>query len=161
MDQRKGHITRPGGKINDQIIELAPFDLAQELPNDRVQHRPAPDQRLVSGIEQADGNCFQPVYRERLDAILTQHSRLRAGAQHQRHVRTINISVKQPDLISKLRQSKRKIHRQRGLAHPSLAGSDGNNRFNSGQRLWPWRRLTGRLRHMCAQEITSKEESKI
>src|SRR6185437_7333599 len=82
LDQRQSHVTGSGRKIDDEIVEFAPLYLAEELANDGVQHWTAPDQRLVTGIQQTHGNGLQSVDGERFDAILANHPRLSIGAEH-------------------------------------------------------------------------------
>src|ERR1700685_273036 len=125
-----------------------------------MQHRPAPDNRLVSGIEQSHRNYFDPKGFQRLNAVLAHHARLRIHSQHQRNIWPVNIGIEQPNFMPKLRQRHGKIHRQRGLAHASLAGTDRNNGVDARQRL---RSLRGRamlMRYMCVQGITLKNESR-
>src|SRR5258708_27006881 len=95
---------------------------------------------------------------ERFDAIFGQHTGLSAGSKHERNVRTVNISVKEPGLVAKFGQGQRQVHRQCGLTNASLARANGNNRVNSRKRLRPWRGLSGTRRHVRGQEITLGEE---
>src|SRR5258708_24772509 len=95
---------------------------------------------------------------ERFDAIFGQHTGLSAGSKHERNVRTVNISVKEPGLVAKFGQGRRKVHRQCGLTNASLARANGNNRVNARKRLRPWRGLSGTRRHVRGQEITLGEE---
>ena len=62
----------PGGKIDDEIIELSPHYLAQKLLDDRMQHGTAPNQRFVAGIQKSDRNHFKPM-RSAVDAIVAEN----------------------------------------------------------------------------------------
>ncbi len=116
---------------------------------------------LSPGLSSPTEITFRPWTSKRLNAILGQHPRLRAGTQHQRNVGAVNVGVEQSGLVAHLGQRQRQIDGQRGLAHASLARTDGNYGVNSGQRLRPRRRLSGTRRHLCAQEITLEEESSL
>jgi hypothetical protein len=72
---------------------------------------------------------------EGLNTVFTQHPRLRARAQHQRHIGTINVGVKEPCFVAELGKSEGEIHGQRGFADASLAGTDGDDGVNSRQGL--------------------------
>ena len=155
--QRQCDVPCPGRQVDHHVVELSPFNEAKELANDLVQHRPAPDHRLVARIEEPNGNHFQPKGFDRLNAVLAHHARLRVRAQHQRYVRPIHVGIKQSDLVSHLGQRHRQVHRQRGLADASLARPHRNNGVDSRQRLRP---LLGGprsmlMRRMCAQRISS------
>jgi hypothetical protein len=45
LRQGERGVARPGRKVDDQVVELAPFDVGQELADQAVHHRPAPDDR--------------------------------------------------------------------------------------------------------------------
>src|SRR5215475_11638949 len=47
LNERERYVSRARGEIDDKVIEFTPHDRAQELPDDRMQHGAAPDQRLV------------------------------------------------------------------------------------------------------------------
>jgi hypothetical protein len=57
-------------------------------------------------------------------------------------------------------ESQSQVHSQRGFAHASFAGTDGDNGANTRYGLGPLRRLSGTRRHVGAQAITWEEESK-
>ncbi len=115
-----------------------------------MQHRPAPDHRLVAGIEKSHRNNFQPMGQHRLDATVRIGLRLPASSQHQRDVRSVNVSVKQPNFVSQLAQRHRKVDGDSCFPHASLAGADGDNGVNARDGLRCGWLLTGMVR-MCAQ----------
>ena len=55
----------PGRQVEDQVVQLAPVHVAHQLHQRAVEHRPAPDERLVRLDQEADRHDLQPV---RLDA---------------------------------------------------------------------------------------------
>src|SRR5215469_12278268 len=121
LDQRQGHVPGSGRKIDNQVIEPPPFHLAQELADDRMQHGPTPDQGLISGVEQADGDNLQTVYIKRCDAVLADDFGLGAGAEHQGDVGTIDVGVEQAHLVAELPQSQSQVHSESGLADAAFA----------------------------------------
>src|SRR3954452_18697326 len=46
------HVARTGRQVDQQVVQLAPFDVLEELADGLVQHRPAPGDRLVLGVEE-------------------------------------------------------------------------------------------------------------
>ena len=93
LNQRQRHVAGAGRQVDDEVVEFSPHHRTQKLPDNRVQHGTAPDQRLVAGIQEAYRNNFQPMGFERLNAIVTHHFRLTCKAEHQWNVRTVDIGV--------------------------------------------------------------------
>ena len=106
-----------------------------------MQHGAAPDQRLVARIQEPHRDDFEAVGFERLNAVVAEHLGLRADAQHQRHVGTVNVGVEQTDFVSQLGQHDGKIDGERGLSHAAFARTDGNDSAHTGQGLRGWRLL--------------------
>ena len=69
-----------------------------------MQHGTAPDQRLVSRIKEADRNDLEPVRVDGYNLALAHHFRLLVGAEHERDVRPVDISVEQSYLVAHLRE---------------------------------------------------------
>ncbi len=133
LNERELHVAGSGRQIDNQIIELAPIDAAQELLNHAVQHGPAPDQRLVAGIQEAHGHDAHAVFFERLDA-LADGVRLGADAHHERHVGTVDIGVEQAHFVAQARQRDGQIHRNGGFSDAAFARSDGDQILDAGDR---------------------------
>ena len=80
---------------------------------------------------------------QRLNAIFSQNFRLRTGAQHQRHIRAVNIGIEQADLMPQLGHRNRQVHRKRRFPDATFSGSDSNDGLDPRQRLRGWRLLSG------------------
>src|SRR6201998_1322566 len=76
LNQRELDVTSAGGKIDDEVIEFAPLHAAKELLDDAVEHRPAPDERLVAGIQQAHRDHFDAVGFDGNDGAIVEGARL-------------------------------------------------------------------------------------
>jgi hypothetical protein len=101
-----------------------------------MQHGPAPDHRLVSGIQQPHRNHFDPVLLNRLYAVSFQRLRLRVErAEHERNVRTVDVSIQQADFVAELGKSDCEIHRDGGLSYSTLSRADSDDVLDAGQRL--------------------------
>ena len=86
-------------KVNYQIIKRRPKPPIQELPDDGVQHGPAPDEGFVPGIQKSHGNYFEAVNFERFNAIVAEDLRLRINSQHQGNIRPIDVGIEQAHLL--------------------------------------------------------------
>ena len=53
LNESELYVTGAGREIDDEVIEFAPLHAAEKLLDHAVKHRPAPDERLVTGIQQA------------------------------------------------------------------------------------------------------------
>src|SRR5260370_39792883 len=127
-------------QINQQIIKNTPLDLLQELPDDGMQHRPAPDQGLVPRIQKAHRDRSHSVLLQRFEAVLANYFGLSACPQHERDVGAINVAIQQAHFKSHAAESDSKVHRNRGLPYSALARTDSYDILNARKRLRPLRR---------------------
>ena len=102
LNQRQRHVSRARRQIHDQVVELSPDHRAQKLLDDRMQHGAAPDQRLVARIQEPYRDDLEAVGFERLNPVVAENFGLRADAEHQRHVGTVNVGIEQTDFVSQL-----------------------------------------------------------
>src|SRR5579859_13594 len=121
LDQGDSHIAGAWRQINQKIIKGAPLNLLQELPDNRVQHGPAPDQRLIAGVEEAHGDRPYAMLLQRLQAVLADYFRLSARPQHERDVRTVYIAIQQAHFESHAAQRNCKVHGNGGLTDSTRA----------------------------------------
>src|SRR6267142_840852 len=110
-----------------------------------MQHRSSPDQGLVPGIEESDRNYLEPVYGKGLDAIVPQYFRLLAQSQHQRNVRSVDISIEETDSVPHPREDDRQVNGQSGLADASLPRNNGDDGVYGRKRLRTGRLLPGMM----------------
>src|SRR5512140_1720284 len=103
-----------------------------------MQHRAAPDQGLVAGIQEPYRDDLEAVGFQRLNAVVAENLRLRIQAQHQRDVGAVDVGIEQADLVSQLRQDNGEIDRERGFPDAAFAGSYGDDRAYTGQGLRGW-----------------------
>ena len=67
LAEAERRVARPGRQVDDQVVELAPLDVAQELLDGRVDERAAPDDRRVAGQEVLDAHHLHAVGDDRVD----------------------------------------------------------------------------------------------
>src|SRR6266566_736820 len=144
LDQGQLHVAGARWKINDQIIQFAPFHAAQELRDHAVEHRPAPNHRFVAGIQQAHGDHLQTLRLHGDDVLVVRGLRFLRGAEHDRDVGAIHVGVEQTDFMAELHERQRQIYSDRRLADAAFAAGDGDEVFHAGNRLafghllWCW-----------------------
>ncbi len=138
-------ITGARRQINDENVPLTPFGLIQELPNDAVEHRAAPDHRLVIVDQQTHRHHGDAAGLDRHNPLLIAaalHLRcLVSDAQHGGCVRPVDIGVQKSDPQAGLGEGAGQIDRDGALADAALAAAHGNHLADAGDRL-AFRRLT-------------------
>jgi hypothetical protein len=83
LGQRHRHVAGARREVDDQVVELAPRHVLEELLERLVEHRPAPDHRAVLFEEEADRHHLHAMGLERQDLALGRHLRpLRAKPEH-------------------------------------------------------------------------------
>ena len=107
------------------VIMGAAFGLIQELPNDAVEHRAAPDHRLVIVDQQTHRHHGDAAGLDRHNPLLIAaalHLRcLVSDAQHGGCIRPINIGVQKSDPQAGLGEGAGQIDRDGALADAALA----------------------------------------
>src|ERR1700746_4094856 len=93
LDKSELDVTGAGRKVDNEIVEFAPLHAAQKLLDHAVKHGAAPDQRLVTGIEQAHRDHFDAVSFNGNDGALVECARLFDGAEHDGHVWAIDVGA--------------------------------------------------------------------
>ena len=70
LHERQLHIAGAGGQIDDQVIELSPIDIVEELVDQLGDQRATPDQRLFRIENEADAHQLHAVALERHDLVV-------------------------------------------------------------------------------------------
>ena len=120
LGQGEGDVAGPGRHVDEHEVRLAPVGVGQELLDRLVQHRAAPDHRLVVGHEVTHGQALDAVGRGR-DHHVADDDRVMVGPEHLGHREAVDVGVEQPDLVAGLGQRDGQVHRDRRLADAALA----------------------------------------
>src|ERR1017187_8153573 len=96
-----------------------------------MQHRAAPDERLVSRVEEADRDNLEPMRVDGRELAFAYHLGLLVGAEHERDVGPVDVAVEQSNFVAHLTEGDCQIDRERGLADSALAGTDGDDGVRS------------------------------
>ena len=139
LGKRELRIAGARGEVDHQHIPFTPGHLIQELTDDAVEHRSAPDHRLVFVNEQTHGDHGHPTALDGAHALLTATPLNFWSAvchpQHRGGIRPIDVGIQQANAKSLLGQGAGQIDGHGALAHSALAAADGNHLFHSGDRL--------------------------
>ena len=145
LAERDRDVTRAGGHVDHEDVELAPVHVREELLERPMEHRPAPHHRLVVVQEEADGHELQVVLHRRDDHLVHEHGLL-MNAEDMRDRVAVHVRVEHADALADSSQRDREVRRQRRLADAALAAADGKH---SGRRVE--RKTFGALLNRAAQ----------
>ena len=129
------HVTRARGHVDDQVVEVAPVGLAQQLLQRLHHQRTTPDHRLVHVDEKADGADLHAVVLHGLHGLAVGRVRPAMDAEHDGLRRAVDVGVKHADGGALGGQRQRQVGRHGALAHTALAGSHGDDVAHLRQQL--------------------------
>ena len=127
------------GQVDQEVVEVAPVGVLEELLHGPVQHEPAPHDRLLLVGQEAHG---QHPHRARPDGALERDHLPRPGLDVALHAEQAgdgeapDVGVEDPDDQAAGGQGHGQVDRDRRLADAALARGDGQH---------PGRRRHGRL----------------
>src|ERR1700731_983623 len=127
LGHRQLYVAGPIWQVDDQVVQLPPVDVEEELLDRLAEHRPAPDGGLIGLDEEGDGNNLEAVALNRNDLLVFGVGLFVLGAEKNRVVGPVHISIEDADSSPELGQRQRDVHGARRLADATLAGADGNN----------------------------------
>ena len=79
LRERELDVAGAGRHVDDEVVEVAPVGIAQQLGQRLRDHRAAPHHRLLRVDQEADRHGRDPVCGERLDALAVRRRRTLAG----------------------------------------------------------------------------------
>ena len=123
LRHRQRDVAGAGRHVDDEVVGLAPVHVGEELLERLVQHRAAPDDRLVLAGEEAHRDERDAVGFGRDDHVVDD-GRRPVDAEHARHREAPHVGVDRGDLVAALRERDREVGRDRRLADAALARRD-------------------------------------
>ena len=139
-DQEFGARQQPGqahldvagarGQVDQQVVEVAPVGVLEELLHGPVEHEAPPHDRLLLVGEEPHG---QDPQRARADPALERDHLPGPGldvtlhAQETGHGETPDVGIEHADHVTACGQRDGQVHRDRGLADAALARGDGQH----------------------------------
>jgi hypothetical protein len=141
LGQRHRHVPGAWGQVDDQVVQLAPVDVGEELVDRLVQHGPAPDDGGVLLDKEADRHDLdRAVGQRRHDGALAGDHRALVDAEHAWDRIAPNVGIEDPDVLALLPQGGGQVGTQRRLADTALARGHAEDRPDLGQRALGQRR---------------------
>ena len=128
-------VGRARRQVDDEVVEIAPVDVAQELLDRAADERAAPDDRLALRDEELDRDALHAVALERRDLVVRAGLRLALDAEHHRDVRAGDVGVEQADRGAGLGERDREVDADGALADAALAGPDRDDVLDVRQEL--------------------------
>ena len=123
LRHRERDVAGAGRHVDDEEVGLAPVHVGEELLERLVQHRAAPDDRLVLAGEEAHRDQRHAVRVGRHDHVVDDGRRA-VDAEHARHREAPHVGVDRGDPVAPLRERDREVRGDRRLADAALARRD-------------------------------------
>ena len=121
LRERQLDISGARRHIDDQVIEIAPVGLRQQLLQCLRDHRSAPHHRLIGVDQQADRAHLQAVVFHRLERAIVDGRRAAADAEHRRLTRAVDVGIEHADLRAFGGKRQCKIGRDGAFADAALS----------------------------------------
>ena len=130
-------VSGSGRHVDDEVIDVLPAGVLEELFEGLGHHRPAPDHRGIDVDEKADRDRLDAVAHHRLERLAVSGLGPTGDAEHHRLRGSIDIGIEHPDARSFRRERESQIHGCRRFSHPALAGGDRDDVLHPGNQLDP------------------------
>ena len=145
LGQRELGVTSAGWEVDHEHIPFTPGDLIQELTDDAVQHRSAPDDRLIRVDQQTHRdhghatalNGSHPLFA----AAALHFGRAIGNTQHRGGIGSIDVGIEKTNPQSLTGQGASQVHSHGALANAAFATADGDHLLHAWNGL-PFRHLT-------------------
>ena len=126
LHQRQLGVARARRQVYEEVVQLTPLHVPQELLDHLHDDGAAPDRRRVALDDEAQRHELHPVALERLH-LAAPHRGLPVHAHHARDVRPVDVGIHEANAAALEGERGGEVHRNAGLAHTALAGGDGEH----------------------------------
>ena len=114
-------VARTGGHVHNQVIQIAPIRLAQQLLQRLRCHRAAPDHGFVLSHQKANGHDLHTIVFQRLHGLAVVALGATIDAHHHRNAGAVDVGIQQAHAGPLGGQSQGQIDGRSALAHAALA----------------------------------------
>ena len=122
LDQRELGVPGARRHVHQEIVELAPVDIPQELLNHLHDDGAAPDGRRIALDQEPDRHEFDAVDFQGPDPAAAD-DRLLEGSEHAGDVGAVDVRIHQPHSVTLTRQGDGQVGGDGGLPHSALPGA--------------------------------------
>ena len=135
LRERQLDVAGAGRQVDDQVVEVGPVGLAQQLLERLRDHRPAPDHRVVLLDQEADRHHLDAVVLHRLHGLAVARFGPAVDAHHHRLARAVDVGVEDADACALGGERERQVDGGRALADAALARRDRDDVLHVRQQL--------------------------
>ena len=135
LRERELDVAGAGRHVDDEVIEVTPVGVLQQLLQRLRHHRAAPDHRRVDVDQKADRHRLQPVRFERLQRLAVPGLGTARDAEHHRLRRSVDVGIEHADLRALRGERQREIDGGGRLADTTLAARDRDDVLDAGHEL--------------------------
>ena len=118
-----------------------------------MQHRSAPNNGFVAGIEQAHRNHFDALRLHGNDVLVGCRGRFLLRAEHDGDVGPVDVSIEQTNFVAEFREREREIHGDGRFSDTAFAAGHGDKIFHAGNRMALWHLLRCWGHECCPSRI--------
>ena len=122
-----GGVAGAGRQVDDEVVELAPGHVAEELLDAAADHRPAPDDGRAGREQEADRDELDAVALDGVQALLAVGLEAGGQAEHGGQVGAGDVGVEQADGGAALGEGDGEVGGDGGLADAALVRGDGDD----------------------------------
>src|SRR6266571_1375220 len=113
--------------VDDEVVDIAPARVLEQLLEGLRHHRPAPHHRGIDVDEKADRDRLDAVARHRLERLAVLGLGPSGDAEHRRLRWAVDIGIEHADARPFRGERKGQVHCRGRLAHPALARGHGDD----------------------------------
>ncbi|CAG9197453.1 hypothetical protein BGLA2_1250004 [Burkholderia gladioli] len=135
LRQRELDVAGARRHVDDQVVQVLPVGLSQQLFQRRGRHRPAPDHRIVLVDQEADRVGLQAVAHQRVHGLVVGRVGAAVHAEHGRQRGAVDVGVEDAHRGAFLRQRQRQVDGGGALAHAALARGHRHDVLHVRQQL--------------------------
>ena len=139
LQQREMDVAGAWRGVEDEIVELAPVGIGNELLQGAGGHAATPESGRGGGDEEADGEELDTVFLDGADEVATilldGIGTLILYIEHLGHGGSEDVGVEQTYLVAETGEGDGEVGRDGALADASLAGTDGDDVLDAWQQL--------------------------
>ena len=139
LQQGEVDVARARRGVEDEVVEIAPVGIGDELFQGVRRHASAPEGSGVWRYEEADGEELHTILLDGLDELSTV-ALYGVGTgvlyvEHLRHRRTEDIGVEQSHLVTQSGERDGEVGRDGRLAHAAFSGAHGDDVLHAREHL--------------------------
>ena len=147
LEQSEMDVAGARRRVEDEIVEVAPVGVGDELLQGIGCHTASPQRCGVGIHEESDAQELHSIFLYRLDELAAVHRHgirtLVLNVKHLWHRRTEDVGVEQSHLVAQTGERDGEVCRHGALAHSALSGAYGDDVFHLREQLAHFRARLG------------------